>query len=426
MIEETFGPTLPVMRVDDAKEAIRLANEGPYGLQASVWTRDTEAGERLARRVEAGVCCVNDAQVNYVALELPMGGWKASGLGSRHGPDGIRKYARRQSLLITPGYAPSREAHMLPVLGRGHRADGRRRSAPWRRARCSRTRSAGRCRLLRHGGPVAGAAGGPDGVGDPDGFWARAASHLGVPEAIELALLQSGAPPEQIDGLAELLDSLAEEGMVAETPQEAREQIVHAFADSGPEALAGIDSLRGLTPVLYYGLPDLGTGRNPNWDAIGYPGPRASRPPSRSRSPSAVPRPGPTDDDRGRRVRGRLRRRRRRGRRRLSAAGKQVCVLEMGGYYNEADFDQLELSAYQRLYLLAGPSRPPRARSRSSPARRSAGGRSSTGRTACAPTPGCARSGRASTGSRGSTGPSSTATSTRSSRASTPTTPAAT
>ena len=43
-----------------------------------------------------------------------MGGWKASGLGSRHGPDGIRKYTRRQSLLITPGYAPSREAHMLP------------------------------------------------------------------------------------------------------------------------------------------------------------------------------------------------------------------------------------------------------------------------------------------------------------------------
>src|SRR6266508_3168664 len=114
MIEETFGPTLPVMKVGDPDEAVRLANDGPYGLQASVWTRDTERGEAVARRVEAGVCCVNDAQLNYAALELPMGGWKASGLGSRHGPDGIRKYTKRQSLMITPGYAPSRELHMFP------------------------------------------------------------------------------------------------------------------------------------------------------------------------------------------------------------------------------------------------------------------------------------------------------------------------
>ena len=45
--------------------------------------------------------CVNDAQLNYLALELPMGGWKASGLGSRHGAAGIRKYCRQQSLLVT-------------------------------------------------------------------------------------------------------------------------------------------------------------------------------------------------------------------------------------------------------------------------------------------------------------------------------------
>ena len=114
MVEETFGPTLPVMRVSDADEAVRLANDGPYGLQASVWTRDPARGEKLARRVEAGVCCVNDAQLNYAALELPMGGWKASGLGTRHGPGGIRKYTKTQSLLLTPGYAPSRELHMFP------------------------------------------------------------------------------------------------------------------------------------------------------------------------------------------------------------------------------------------------------------------------------------------------------------------------
>ncbi len=102
------------MRVRDADEAVSLANEGPYGLQASVWTRDEVRGEEIARRIEAGVACVNDAQVNYLALELPMGGWKESGLGSRHGPDGIRKYTRRQSLLVTPGDAPARDAHHFP------------------------------------------------------------------------------------------------------------------------------------------------------------------------------------------------------------------------------------------------------------------------------------------------------------------------
>ena len=59
----------------------------------------------------------------------------------------------------------------------------------------------------------------------------------------------------------------------------------------------------------------------------------------------------------------------------LAAAGKQVCVLEMGGYFNESDFNQLELPAYQRMYLNGGRSRPRRGRSRSRPGRRSAAGR---------------------------------------------------
>jgi acyl-CoA reductase-like NAD-dependent aldehyde dehydrogenase len=117
MTEETFGPTLPVMRVADAEEAVRLANDSPFGLGASVWTKDTARGEQLARRIEAGAVCVNDAQVNYFAMELPMGGWKASGLGSRHGADGIRKYARRQALLVTR-LAPKRDLHMFPYRAR--------------------------------------------------------------------------------------------------------------------------------------------------------------------------------------------------------------------------------------------------------------------------------------------------------------------
>src|SRR6185503_16457028 len=69
MTEETFGPTLPIMKVADADEAVELANDSPYGLQASVWTKDTDRGEQIARRLESGVVCINDAQLNYVALE---------------------------------------------------------------------------------------------------------------------------------------------------------------------------------------------------------------------------------------------------------------------------------------------------------------------------------------------------------------------
>ncbi|MDQ3587630.1 MAG: aldehyde dehydrogenase family protein [Actinomycetota bacterium] len=118
MTEETFGPTLPVMKVRDAEEGIRLANDSPYGLQASIWTEDTAKGERLAREVETGVVCVNDAQVNYFALELPMGGWKASGLGSRHGKDGIRKYTKQQTVMIRKFAPTNKDIYMLPYKAR--------------------------------------------------------------------------------------------------------------------------------------------------------------------------------------------------------------------------------------------------------------------------------------------------------------------
>jgi acyl-CoA reductase-like NAD-dependent aldehyde dehydrogenase len=102
MREETFGPTLPIMKVADAEEAIRLANDSQYGLCAAVFSRDTARAETVARRVNAGAVTINDALVNYTALELPMGGAKPdSGVGYRHGPGGIRKYCRQQSLLIS-------------------------------------------------------------------------------------------------------------------------------------------------------------------------------------------------------------------------------------------------------------------------------------------------------------------------------------
>ncbi len=121
MTEETFGPTLPIMKVRDAEEAVRLANDSPYGLGASVFTRDTERGEAIARRLEVGAANVNDAMINYTVLELPMGGAKASGLGSRHGAGGIRKYCSQQAIVVTPRLALKREVHMFPYKARTSR-----------------------------------------------------------------------------------------------------------------------------------------------------------------------------------------------------------------------------------------------------------------------------------------------------------------
>jgi acyl-CoA reductase-like NAD-dependent aldehyde dehydrogenase len=117
MREETFGPTLPIMRVGDEEEAVRLANDSPYGLGASVFTRDLDRGERVARRLEAGAVCVNEALLNYSALELPMGGWKSSGLGHRHGAGGIQKYCRQQAILVSR-YHLRRDVHMYPYRPR--------------------------------------------------------------------------------------------------------------------------------------------------------------------------------------------------------------------------------------------------------------------------------------------------------------------
>ena len=64
MREETFGPTLPVVKVADEAEAIRLANDSRYGLSATVWTRDPARGERVARKLEAGAVNINDAMAN--------------------------------------------------------------------------------------------------------------------------------------------------------------------------------------------------------------------------------------------------------------------------------------------------------------------------------------------------------------------------
>jgi acyl-CoA reductase-like NAD-dependent aldehyde dehydrogenase len=113
MQDETFGPTLPIMKVRDEEEAIHMANDSGYGLNSSVFTKDLEKGERVARRIEAGSTCVNDALMNYLAQEAPFAGMKGSGLGTRHSSAGIRKYCQPQTILITR-WGPSKEPTMYP------------------------------------------------------------------------------------------------------------------------------------------------------------------------------------------------------------------------------------------------------------------------------------------------------------------------
>jgi len=100
MRDETFGPVVGVMKAHDAEEALQLANDSRYGLGASVFG-EKERAEQVARRVECGAVNVNDVLINYFAMDVPMGGWKQSGIGFRHGEPGIKKYCRSESLVIT-------------------------------------------------------------------------------------------------------------------------------------------------------------------------------------------------------------------------------------------------------------------------------------------------------------------------------------
>jgi len=94
MQEETFGPVLPVAPFDTDEQAIRLANDSVFGLSASVWTRDPERGEEMARRIVAGTVMVNDTISCFGISEAPHGGVKASGIGRVHGRPGLDEMVR--------------------------------------------------------------------------------------------------------------------------------------------------------------------------------------------------------------------------------------------------------------------------------------------------------------------------------------------
>jgi choline dehydrogenase-like flavoprotein len=187
---------------------------------------------------------------------------------------------------------------------------------------------------------------------DPDGFWARSGSDVGAPEALADAI--AGLPPAQREGLEQLLDGLARMGFLAAS-RRSREQLLRNLQALGPDAAVGGAALMTLGLFLSYGMPDPQTGRNAFWETFGYPGP--------SGLPQAGPRAltplVPEGDEAqleadavivgtgaGGGVIAAA----------LAQAGQRVLLLEMGGLFDESDFNQYELWAYQNLYWRGGPN----------------------------------------------------------------------
>jgi choline dehydrogenase-like flavoprotein len=189
---------------------------------------------------------------------------------------------------------------------------------------------------------------------DPEGFWGRKASDLGVDVAAADLIAQ--IPDETVrGGLMELLDVLASQGIAeAAKSQLSREQTIRNLQLASPDAAAGVGALAGMTCFLYYGAPDSQSGQNPNWKVFGYPGPSSRPPDVPKRIQPLAPADGATleadvvvvgSGSGGAVIAGTV-----------AKQGLKVIVVEAGGYFNESDFAQLELKAYQDMYWRGGPN----------------------------------------------------------------------
>jgi betaine-aldehyde dehydrogenase len=98
--EEIFGPVLVAIPYDDEADAVRIANDSPYGLSGSVWTNDPARGIAIARRIRTGTYNVN---FFMMAMTGPFGGFKDSGLGRELGPEGLRAYLEPKTICLAPG-----------------------------------------------------------------------------------------------------------------------------------------------------------------------------------------------------------------------------------------------------------------------------------------------------------------------------------
>jgi betaine-aldehyde dehydrogenase len=99
--EEIFGPVMSVLTFTDEDEVIRRANATRFGLAAGVFTRDLARGHRVAHRLEAGICWINN--YNVTPIEMPFGGTKESGIGHENGQAAIEHYTQLKSVFVELG-----------------------------------------------------------------------------------------------------------------------------------------------------------------------------------------------------------------------------------------------------------------------------------------------------------------------------------
>ena len=181
---------------------------------------------------------------------------------------------------------------------------------------------------------------------DPTGFFGRSAADSGANQAVAQAI--SEMPEADQQGLGELLDALEFQNF-SKLSQASREQLLTNTSLASREAAVGVGALTQLTLFMHYGLPP-----NPAWEQFGFPGP-ASPPPEAEKPIRPLT---PTDGEVleadavivGSGAGGGV------IAARLAEAGLKVIVLEMGGYFNEADFDQTELNGFARMYWRGGPT----------------------------------------------------------------------
>ena len=117
MQEETFGPVLPVMPFEDIDEAVRLANDTSFGLNASVWSSDLKKARRIARELVSGNVVINDVIISVANPHLPFGGVKESGIGRYHGEVGLQTFCHQRAVVVSRGRRKS-ELNWYPYRGK--------------------------------------------------------------------------------------------------------------------------------------------------------------------------------------------------------------------------------------------------------------------------------------------------------------------